>query len=82
MKVKLKEEFFNEKDQLIEDLNQRKEVEYAEPNYIFSIEDYKIESDIISEEEALNTKKKITQKQKMLSNRMILYLIIKTILLD
>ena len=35
MKVKLKEEFFNEKDQLIEDLNQRKEVEYAEPNYIY-----------------------------------------------
>ena len=35
MKVKLKEEFFMEKEKLIEELNNNKEVEYAEPNYIY-----------------------------------------------
>ena len=52
MKVKLKEEFFMEKEKLIEELNNNKEVEYAEPNYIVSIVGYTPESEVMNEEEA------------------------------
>ena len=53
MKVKLKEEFFMEKDKIIEELNNHKDVEYAEPNYIYHAIKATPASDVMSEEEAV-----------------------------